>query len=157
MRRSARGKADDLAAHLAAIEAMDAHALRAEWKRRFKGKPHDRISADLLRRAIAYRVQEAALGGLPADMAQRLGSAGTPGALCPTPAVKPGTTMMREWHGRTHTVRALESGFEYEGRQYRSLSVIAREITGTAWSGPRFFGLLARPNGRQATVTRPDV
>jgi Protein of unknown function (DUF2924) len=60
------------------------------------------------------------------------------------PRLKPGARLVREWRGRTHTVMALDDGFEFEGRLYRSLTQIAREITGAHWSGPRFFGLKDR-------------
>ena len=59
--------------------------------------------------------------------------------------MKPGLRLVREWRGETHTVLVLEDGFEWNGERRRSLSVIAREITGTRWSGPRFFGLKPRP------------
>jgi hypothetical protein len=63
------------------------------------------------------------------------------GSLAAQPRLKPGARLVREWHGRTHTVVVVEDGFEFEGRLYRSLTSIAREITGAHWSGPRFFGL----------------
>ena len=67
--------------------------------------------------------------------------------------MKAGTTLIREWHGRTHTVSVTAEGFDYEGRRYSSLTSIAREITGAAWSGPRFFGVTARP-GSPASLPR---
>src|SRR5947207_10128581 len=92
-------------------------------------------------------MQEVALGGLrPArqrqlrQMAQqfnRIGAANTP----PRPELKPGTRLIREWQGRTHDVLVLDEGFSCQNTHYRSLSAIARKITGTAWSGPLFFGL----------------
>jgi hypothetical protein len=57
---------------------------------------------------------------------------------------KSGTRLIRSWQGKTHTVTVEESGYQYEGRRYRSLSEIARQITGTQWSGPLFFGLKSR-------------
>lgn len=138
----APGVGASTAHQLAAIETMGLDALRAEWRRRFKADPHLRISTDLLRRAVTYRVQEAAFGGLRADVARKLASAAWAITAAPTAGLKSGTTLVREWHGRTHTVRTLDEGFEYEGQRYRSLSIIAREITGAAWSGPRFFGLI---------------
>jgi len=133
------------ARQLAAIETMGLDVLRAEWRRSFKADPHPRISPDLLWRAVTHRVQEAAFGGLRADVARKLASAAWASTAAPAAGLKSGTTLVREWHGRTHTVRALDQGFEYEGQRYRSLSIIAREITGAAWSGPRFFGLVKPP------------
>jgi hypothetical protein len=103
-------------------------------------------------------MQEVALGGLrPArqrqlrQMAQqfnRIGAANTP----PRPELKPGTRLIREWQGRTHDVLVLDEGFSCQNTHYRSLSAIARKITGTAWSGPLFFGLKQnRPATRRSS------
>ncbi len=131
---------------LARLQTLDGAALRAEWRRLLRSEP-PRVSRDLLMRALAYRIQERALGGLPKWAAQRLsgpaeggnGSEITPAPL--EPRLKPGARLLREWHGQTHSVIVLDDGFEFEGRRYRSLTQIAREITGARWSGPRFFGL----------------
>src|SRR6185437_11251928 len=112
-----------------------------------------RISRDLLMRAVAYRLQELEFGGLPKWARQSLAGATAnsqpskrnEGTSKPAePRLKPGARLVREWRGRTHTVMALDDGFEFEGRLYRSLTQIAREITGAHWSGPRFFGLKDR-------------
>ena len=112
------------------------------------------MSRDLLLRALAYRVQEREFGGLPKWAQQRLegstakvdladaDSVATPKLAAPR--LKPGARLVREWHGRTHTVAVLDDAFEFEGRRYRSLTQIACEITGAHWSGPRFFGLAKR-------------
>jgi hypothetical protein len=62
---------------------------------------------------------------------------------------KPGTQLIRSWQGKTHTVTVQESGYQYESRRYRSLSEIARHITGTQWSGPLFFGLKPRRSKKE--------
>jgi hypothetical protein len=133
----------DLSSRIAALERLDLASLRTEWRRVVRTAPHQRFSADLLRRGIAHSLQEAAYGGLPAQTARKLAAAA--GSVDPRahPAVdvKDGTILVREWHGRTHTVRVLTSGFEYDGQCYRSLTKIAHTITGAAWSGPRFFGV----------------
>ena len=110
-------------------------------------------------RALAYRLQELEFGGLPKWARQSLaGSAAAAdpaaagGASTPKPALprlKPGARLVREWHGRTHAVIVLDDAFEFEGRRYRSLTQIAREITGAHWSGPRFFGLVKRKMGAE--------
>ena len=137
---------------LSRLQELDGAALREEWRRLCRSEP-PRVSRDLLMRAIAYRLQELAFGGLPKWARQRLaGSAigsdpSDPGEQAPKaaePRLRPGTRFVREWRGRTHAVIVLGDGFEFEGRPYRSLTQIAREITGAHWSGPRFFGLKDR-------------
>ena len=99
-----------------------------------------------MRRALAYRMQEQALGGLDRAMRRRLDkaaadlAAGRP-LTSPAPKIKPGTRLLREWQGVVHEVIVLERGVEYRDRTWPSLSAVASEITGTRWSGPRFFGL----------------
>jgi DUF2924 family protein len=143
---------DPLATRLTALEDLDLEGLRREWERLYGAAAPTRLSRDLLRRAIAHRVQEAALGGLAPAARRRLAALarerrageGRP-AAAPAAALrlKPGTALVREWHGRTHTVLVLaEGGFEREGQRYASPSEVARAITGVRWSGPRFFGLL---------------
>ena len=136
----------NLSAQIAALGDFDAARLRAEWRRLYRTEP-PRLSRDLMVRAIAYKMQERVLGGLGAavrsklrTLAQRLE---TDNDLGSTPGIrlKPGARLVREWHGRSHVVVVLEDGFEYDGKRYRSLSEIARAITGAHWSGPRFFGL----------------
>jgi len=137
---------------LSRLQELDGAALREEWRRLCRSEP-PRVSRDLLMRAIAYRLQELAFGGLPKWARQRLaGSAigsdpSDPGEQAPKaaePRLRPGARLVREWRGRMHAVIVLGDGFEFEGRPYRSLTQIAREITGAHWSGPRFFGLKDR-------------
>jgi hypothetical protein len=106
---------------------------------RCTGRPPPRISPDLLRRGIAYRLQERAYGKLSPQVARILTSGGRA-----APEVSAGTRLVREWNGRTIDVISTDKGMVWEGRTYRSLSAIAREVTGTAWSGPRFFGIGGR-------------
>lgn len=136
---------------IAALSEKPTHDLRIEWRRLYRAEPPPRLSRDLLIRAIAYRMQEHAHGGLGKTTKRRLRSlaqeletkGGT--AFDPGLALKPGARLVREWHGQSHTVIALEDGFDYEGQRYRSLTRIAKLITGTHWSGPRFFGLAQGP------------
>jgi hypothetical protein len=139
---------------LSRLPTLEIGELRQQWRGLYKTQAPANLSRELLLRAVAYRVQEVALGGLrPAlqrqlrQMAQQFkqtGAANTP----PRPELKPGTRLMREWQGRTYNVLVLDDGFSWQNTRYRSLSAIARKITGTAWSGPLFFGL--KPN-RSAT------
>ena len=131
---------------LACLEALRGNDLDIEWRRTLRTAPPD-ISADLKRRAIAYRLQEKVSGRLPATVLRQLkalATAGPSGDRCaPGCQPKPGTRFVREWNGQTLVVTKTEEGYEHAGRTYRSLSEIAREVTGTRWSGPRFFGLTA--------------
>lgn len=120
---------------LAALIALPDGSLREEWRKVYRSAP-PRISADLLRRGIAYRLQERVYGKLSPQVARVLATGGRA-----APEVTPGTRLVREWNGRTIDVTATEGGMLWKGRTYRSLSAIAREVTGTPWSGPRFFGL----------------
>jgi len=121
--------------------------LRREWQRLYLSEP-PRISRELLIRGIAYRRQELQHAGLGKTTRRKLKTLAkmfrTTGRVSPDPglALKPGARLVREWHGRTHTVTVTEDGFEYAGTSYTSLTKIAKQITGTQWSGPRFFGLV---------------
>jgi len=111
------------------------------------------MSRNVLVRAIAYRIQERALGGLNPSTRRRLDRATADLAAGRNhsplaPKIKPGTRLLREWQGNVHEVIVLEKGVEYRGKFWPSLSAVAREITGTRWSGPRFFGLKGAANGQ---------
>ena len=98
----------------------------------------------MLRRALAYERQERKFGSLPRALHKQLeAAAGNGTAAMPEPPLKlkPGTRLMREWNGTMYSVLATADGFEFAGKSWRSLSKIARHITGAQWSGPRFFGL----------------
>jgi len=110
------------------------------------------ISRDLLIRSLAYDLEKRAHGGPNAALRRRLqtlAAASEKGARSVGPGVvlKAGSTLVRQWRGHTHTVLVRENGFEYEGQRYRSLTVIAERITGTHWSGPRFFDVTKRAHG----------
>lgn len=128
------------------LRSLDIEELRREWRRLHHGDP-PRISRDLLVLALGYRLQEIEHGGLGKSTRRKLHTIAktlrTTGRIGPTPAVslKPGARLVREWHGRTHTVTVTEDGFEYAGTSYPSLTKIAKKITGAHRSGPRFFGL----------------
>lgn len=135
-----------LARSIGALRGLSAQQLRDEWRRLYRGQP-PRLSRDLLIRSLAYRMQEIAHGGLSKANQRKLGQLTREMAVKGTVSVatdihlRPGVRLMREWRGRTHTVIVLEDGFEFAGKNYPSLTRIARLITGAHWSGPRFFGL----------------
>jgi Protein of unknown function (DUF2924) len=123
--------------------------LRVAWRELHRTGPPQGLSRDLLIRALAHRLQEQTHGGTSRAQRRRLqrlarefekGS----GPSDPGIVLRAGTTLVRQWRGHAHTVLVREDGFEYEGRHYRSLTVIAERITGAHWSGPRFFGLTKR-------------
>lgn len=132
---------------LAALSDMSHADLRAEWRRLFRSHPPRHIRGDLLVLAIAWKIQVNTHGGLTAAEKRRLTRIADDLKAHGRPSndtairVKPGLKLVREWRGETHDVLVLENGFEWNGQCWRSLSAIAREITGTPWSGPRFFGL----------------
>src|ERR1700737_868030 len=140
-------RAIDVANSLARLSELSIFELRGEWRRLHRMPPPMRLSRDLLTRGISYKLQERGYGSLSTATARKLeqAAAGPPsrGAVKPAPPIslKPGTRLVREWRGVTHTALIHADGIEWRGRRYRSLSVVAREITGARWSGPRFFGL----------------
>ena len=131
-------------ADLNALASLSPAQLRAKWAS-IDRTPAPAVPASLLNRLLAQRLQERRYGALPALVGRelaRLASDAT-GAE-PTRSrneLTPGTRLVREWKGRTISVEVLETGFAFEDRTWRSLSEIARHVTGAHWSGPRFFGL----------------
>ena len=133
---------------LARLTTMSSAELRSEWLKLYKCPAPD-MTIDLLRRGLAYRLQERASGGLsPATLREierlsrqreRTGEA----VVLPATRIKPGTRLVRDWGGSSHHVVVLDQDYLYRDRRYPSLSMIACEITGAKWSGPRFFGLKA--------------
>jgi hypothetical protein len=134
---------------LEALSDLTPDQLRKEWRRLYRSQP-PRLSRDLLVRAIAYRIQELHYGGLSKATRRKLTALvqarGSRAEIAKegVQMIKTGARLVREWNGRTHTVMVEENGFSYVGRNYRSLSAIAREITGARWSGPRFFGVVPK-------------
>jgi hypothetical protein len=137
------------------IRSLGTEELRREWRRLYRTDP-PRVSRAVLVLALGYRVQEIEQGGLGKTTCRKLQTIAkalrTTGWSGPPPALslKPGARLVREWHGRTHTVTVTEEGFEYAGTGYASLTRIAKQITGAHWSGPRFFGLPTAAAARQS-------
>lgn len=130
-------KADRITEEVRALAALDLQGLRDEWRKRY-GEPPRMRSRELLARLLAWRIQAAAFGGLDATTIKLLKSDKLPPQR---PILSAGTRLTRDWQGRHHEVDVLEKGFRYNGADYRSLSEVARIITGTRWNGLRFFGL----------------
>ncbi len=127
-------------AALSELGTMDRDALMDRWGAVFGNPAPRRAKVPMLQRAIAWQLQMRASAQWrhPSEM-QKLVRSLRPGRQSVT--LDPGARLLREWKGVTHQVTVLPEGFEYEGIRYRSLSAIARKITGTPWSGPAFFGL----------------
>ena len=142
---------------LARLPKLGLRELRQHWRVLYKAKASPHLSRELLLRAVAYRMQEVVLGGLRPQRQRQLRefahqlNDSQEGRVRPRPELKPGTRLVREWQGRTYEVLVLDDGLSWQGTSYRSLSALARKITGTAWSGPLFFGL--KPN-RTAALKR---
>jgi hypothetical protein len=122
------------------LRSLARDAVRRRWQVVFGRTPPAGLSKDLLGRMIACRMQELAFGGLDRDSLAFLDGLARQGGPRRRP-LKPGTVLVRDYHGQRHTVTVGRDGFDWQGTTYPSLSAIARAITSTAWSGPRFFGL----------------
>jgi hypothetical protein len=136
------------------IRSLGLEELRKRWRMTFGSLPPRALTKDLIARMIAYRLQEEAFGGLDKatiKLLDRLARGEKPEL---NRRLKPGTVLVREYRGERHTVTVASDGFVWRDTTYSSLSTIARAITGTAWNGPRFFGLRAaqdRPNEKGGT------
>ena len=124
------------------VRSLGIVALRTRWRSMFDKSPPAGLTKDIIARMIASRIQEEAFGGLDKDsikLLDRLARGDKPGEV--NRRLKPGTVLVREYKGERHTVTVMPDGFLWHETNYASLSTIARTITGTAWNGPRFFGL----------------
>jgi Protein of unknown function (DUF2924) len=144
---------------IAGLVDQSTQELRRAWQTLHHTGPPLGLSRDLIIRGLADKLQQRAHGG-PSRALQRrfrtLAAEFEKGARSFDPGIvlKTGATLVRQWRGHTHTVLAREGGFEYEGQHYRSLTVIAEQITGVHWSGPRFFGVAKRA---RASSLRADA
>lgn len=150
---------------LAELDRLPTDELKARWRALYGTDP-PRFNRQFLVKRLAYRIQEIAYGGLPDEVSARLNElldeegyneigvkapGRKPGKRNATGHPVPGTVLIREWDGERHEVTALTNGFEYRGIPYRSLSAVARKITGTRWNGPLFFGLRTGPTRARST------
>lgn len=151
---------EKLAVELGGLESLSTPQLRARWKTLYETEAPPRFSRDLLVRAVAYRMQERVLGGLkPAtrrvlERAAQDARSHRPIQVAPVRKLGAGAILIREWGGTKHHVTVIESGVVFHGKRYRSLSEVARVITGSRWSGPLFFGLRASPKEETADGAR---
>jgi Protein of unknown function (DUF2924) len=140
---------------LDSLRSLPIKELKQLWRSLYSSEPPHRVSRELLIRAVAYRIQEQALGGLRPSTRRLLDRLACdarterPLKLSLSAPASAGTVLMRDWQGITHEVKVLDRGVLYKRKRYRSLSEVARLITGSRWSGPLFFGL--RSTRQEAT------
>ena len=145
---------DPILARLATLKAMTVNDLKTEWQTLFNA-PAPNNSRTFLESRLAYRIQELTYGG-PDKQTRRLldlladeveGTLTRKAQIADPRNPVVGTKLIREWDGTAHTVTVLKDGFDWGGQRYKSLSAVARAITGTRWNGYRFFGLRERKRG----------
>ena len=135
---------------LASLESSPIKVLKQQWLALYGSEPPRHVSRELLTRAVPYPIQEQARGGLKASTRRlllRLGNDARdkrPLKFEPVTAASAGTVLVRDWHGTAHEVRVLDRGVLYKRKRYRSLTEVAKLITGAHWNGPRFFGLRSK-------------
>jgi hypothetical protein len=151
---------ETLVAELTNLPRCSIHDLRTRWRTLFRGEPPPAFGPDLLRRSIAQKLQEDAYGKLSPTAQRGLNRIVALLEKSPTNRIDlprrimPGAVLVRDWKDKTHRVTVAENGFSYENRIYTNLSEIAREITGTRWNGPRFFGLRPTDNSKTPDLGR---
>jgi Protein of unknown function (DUF2924) len=141
---------------LADLEVMDRLGLAHLWSDLIGGEVPAKMSQLMQRRFLAFELQAKLEGGVPAALRARLDRIAAGEERKPSPTLQPGARLLREWNGTTHVVDVLPEGFLWNGNPHRSLSAIARAITGARWSGPRFFGLSSaeKGDGKRAAKTK---
>ena len=135
------------------LTGLSREDLIARWVALYGGAPPPRTSRSPMIRAVAYKMQERVHGGLSSSTRRALTDKRPSATTLPPPEARPGTVLLREWHGVTHQVAVVEGGVLYRGKRHRSLSEVARLITGSRWSGPTFFGLNAKGSRRRHDAT----
>jgi hypothetical protein len=144
-----------LKAEIKRLADLDLAQLRSRWKALFGNPAPLSLRRKFLARAVAYQMQVEAYGGLSNSTKRRLREIaeavrrGNPDAAGVARQIRPGTQMIRQWRDETHTVTAIADGFEWNGQRYKSLSAVAKEITGTNWNGYAFFGIKRAPTANK--------
>ena len=129
------------------LKQLSLHELQERWRRHLKCSPPRHASVRFLSLGLAYALQERTCLGLSASARRELAAiakGNTPPLSSSSSTLKPGTRLLREWHGETHEVVATDRGFVWKGETFRSLTALAHAITGAKWNGHRFFGLTKR-------------
>ena len=149
---------DAIEAEIDRVRSLGLDELRLLWRTTLRSPPPLAFTKDLMAGFICWHVQEEALGGLDVDTAKLLEAfaRGDKSRADRPRRLKPGSVLVREYQGERHTVTVVPGGFLWREATYPSLSIIARTITGTAWNGPRFFGLRPGVN-RPAEIEGEDA
>ena len=130
---------DKVSVLIAEIETLDRAGCLDRWREAFGRPPPKYLSPQFMKRVLTWECQNKALGGVSTKTSRRLKQIAS-GKTMPATA-KPGSHLVREWNGRTYQVVVADSGYVMDGKSWRSLSALAKHITGAHWSGPRFFGV----------------
>src|SRR5216684_4025939 len=147
MKRKISASPSALVREIEELQKSTSSNLKQRWRALYGTAAPRRISRDLLIRALAYRIQEKALGGLKPSTRRLLAKVATDASarrsiqVTPAPTLTPGTILLRDWRGTQHQLIVREHGVEFQGKIYKSLSRVAHRITGSKRSGPLFFGL----------------
>ena len=139
-----RGSLESTAKEVDRIVELDREACLPLWREIFGMQAPKRLSVEFMRRALAHEVQARAFDPMAKRTRRVLKAAVSDPDGRLTGQLSPGARLLREWNGRTHEVEVLPDGYLWKDRRFRSLSAVAREITGARWSGPRFFGAPGR-------------
>jgi Protein of unknown function (DUF2924) len=139
---------------IARLRDLDIEQLQSRWHTSFGRRPHPHLPRHLLFRVLAYRLQADVLGDLDSENQGLLDRSVSPEdagqraveLVQRTADLRPGTVLEREWNGQMHRVAVRTDGFAWNGKTYPSLTKVAFAITGTRWSGPRFFGVRDKPS-----------
>ncbi len=121
------------------ITGLDRAGCLAQWREAFGRSPPKHLSLPFMKRVLIWEAQNKAFGRVSAKTTRRMKQ--TAGGKAVPTIAKPGSVLVREWNGRTYQVEVINDGYVMDGTRWRSLSAIARHVTGARWSGPRFFGI----------------
>lgn len=136
----------ELEQEVGSLRRLSRQQLKDRWRALYKTAPPVAFTPDLMARGIAWRLQEKAIGGVPPNVRRALTESGEGmprrRRKSARAALRAGNRLVRRWRGRTYVVEVTDAGLMYDGASFSSLSVIATRITGTRWSGPKFFGLV---------------
>ena len=124
--------------------------LMKQWRKAYGRSPPKYLPLRLIQSALSWEEQAKVSGGIPAKVLRVLRNASEPQTVKTITTLNAGAVLVREWNGRSYQVNVLENGFQMDGKEYASLTAIAKKITGAKWSGPRFFGLNGKRGARHA-------
>ena len=133
-----------------ADQGINRTLLIKQWRKVYGCSPPKHLPLRLIQSALAWEEQARAMGGVPVKTLRTLRNASGPEQVETITTLNAGAVLVREWNGRSYQVSVLEHGFQMDGKEYASLTAIAKKITGAKWSGPRFFGLNGKRGAKHA-------